>query len=541
MALVLGDKMTKEELKAYGMLRFSPKSLKSRHPELVEILESRYPQIPLREALWLYHHNAQPGRCLVCNKLTKFVTVHDGYKEFCSHKCSANSDKVRQKTVQTNLKRYGHQHSFCSEPIKAKIKQTNLERYGVDSPFKSEEIQHKIKQTNLERYGFEVASKSDKAKQALKEHWDNLSAEQKQQILDKRSQTNLEKFGFEVASKSKNVRLKLSSAITNKVKDGWTPQTEESKDKRRITMIRRYGVPYKIGVPKQSKPAKKFKALLEAHNIKYQEEVSIGNFRVDFVVGNVAIEINPTATHNDSFNPYNGKAKTKDYHLIKTKEYKSFGYKCIHVWDWDKFESILNLIKPKETIFARKCQIREVSKSEADEFLREHHIQGTIRAQLVRIGLYYGDNLVQIMTFGKPRYNKNYDWELLRLCSHSDFKVLGGASKILKHFRQSNEGSIISYCDKSKFDGGIYEILGFSLLKDNPPSKHWAKPYRTLNPAHFTDNFVRQKGFDNIFGTSFGKGSSNDELMRSAGFLSVWDCGQSSYVLDKQKTLDFMI
>ena len=132
------------------------------------------------------------------------------------------------------------------------------------------------------------------------------------------------------------------------------------------------------------------------------------------------------------------------------------------------------------------------------------------------------------MTFGKPRYNKKYEYELLRLCSHPDYIVVGGASKIFKHFiKNYNPKSIISYCDISKFSGEVYTSLGFTLLGNPRPSKHW---YNEEFDKHITDNFLRQRGFDQLFGTDFGKGISNEDLMHLAGFLEIYDCGIDTYI-----------
>lgn len=46
---------------------------------------------------------------------------------------------------------------------------------------------------------------------------------------------------------------------------------------------------------------------------------------------------------------------------------------------------------------------------------------------------------------------------------------------------------------------------------------------------HITDNLLRQQGFDRLFGTSYGKGTSNEQLMLDAGFLEIYDCGQKKW------------
>ena len=136
------------------------------------------------------------------------------------------------------------------------------------------------------------------------------------------------------------------------------------------------------------------------------------------------------------------------------------------------------------------------------------------------------------MTFGTPRYNKNYGWELLRYCSSKN--IVGGAEKIFSHFlKQYNPTSIISYCDLSKFDGTTYAKLGFTLLGKHEPSKHW---FNLKTGRHITDNLLRQRGFDQLFGKeygTYGKGTSNEDLMLKHNFIEVYDCGQATYIWNR--------
>ena len=109
-----------------------------------------------------------------------------------------------------------------------------------------------------------------------------------------------------------------------------------------------------------------------------------------------------------------------------------YGYRCIHVWDWDDKYKVLNQIQPQSSIGARKCVIKEVPKDVCKTFLDLYHFQNNCNGQTARLGLYYNDELVEIMTFGKPRYNKNFEWELLRLCSSK--YISGGTEKLFKYF-----------------------------------------------------------------------------------------------------------
>ena len=129
------------------------------------------------------------------------------------------------------------------------------------------------------------------------------------------------------------------------------------------------------------------------------------------------------------------------------------------------------------------------------------------------------------MTFGKPRYTQKYEYELLRLCTGHGLSVTGGASKLFNYFvKHYQSKSIISYCDLAKFTGHVYEQIGMKLDHTTAPAKVWSK-----GNSRITDNLLRQRGFDALFKTSYGKGTSNEQLMIDHNWLPVYDCGQAVY------------
>jgi hypothetical protein len=277
-----------------------------------------------------------------------------------------------------------------------------------------------------------------------------------------------------------------------------------------------------------SKVNKKFQGLLEKEGINGELEYIVEDYGYDLKVGNTLIEIDPYFTHNSTVGPCFGgrerKPKPFDYHLTKTLFAEEHGFHCIHVFDWDDKDKIVALLKERGVIYARKCRVQEIQKKEVDEFLNKYHLQGSTKQVQYAYGLFYEDKLVQVMTFGKPRYNKNYEYELLRLCTISGLKVIGGADKLLSYFEERvNPKSIISYCDLSKFSGGVYEKLGFTLTNQTPPTKHW---YNEKTKRHITDNLLRQRGFDQLHKTNFGKGTDNAQLMIENGYVEIYDCGQ---------------
>lgn len=279
-----------------------------------------------------------------------------------------------------------------------------------------------------------------------------------------------------------------------------------------------------------SKPNLVFKELLDNNSIEYDREIRVGTKFFDFKIGNILIEIDPIATHNSTVGIYGKEPLNENYHIEKTLTAKENGFRCIHIWDWDNLDKIVYLLKDKPTIYARQCVTKEVSKKDSKIFIDKYHLQSYVRSN-INIGLYYNDELVSIMTFGKPRYNRNYEYELIRYCY--SYNVIGGAEKLFKYFLVNyGPKSIISYCDLSKFSGAIYKKLGFELLTSNiKPSKHW---YNSQTKKHITNNLLMARGFDQLFGTNFGKGTSNYDLMIQHKYLELFDCGQCSYIWKKK-------
>ena len=60
------------------------------------------------------------------------------------------------------------------------------------------------------------------------------------------------------------------------------------------------------------------------------------------------IEINPSSTHNSTWNPWIKGGIDPYYHQIKSKLAYENGYRCIHVWDWVDYNEVIdNIINHK--------------------------------------------------------------------------------------------------------------------------------------------------------------------------------------------------
>lgn len=451
---------------------------------------------------------------------------------------------IKQKAMQTNRAKFGADWAISNREIREAINATNLQKYGSVSPLGNYKIQEKSKETLSHAYGTDNAMKSveiqarAKATCLKRYNVDNpmkckqIAAnaaqtrnEKMEEITEKIRQTFIEKYNVTNPMYVDEFVNKLANTMMRRYGVKSAILLPEFRDKMINTMVERYGRTY-FNPDTISKANIKIHDMLEENGIASEYEFRIENYSYDLHIlnTNILLEIDPTYTHNSVGNHW-GEGLSSDYHLKKTKRATDAGYRCIHIFDWDNIDQMIALLQNKKVIYGRETQIAEIDNQTCKLFEDTHHLQGYCNGQTVRLGLYNKGELIQVMTFGKPRYNKNYDCELLRLCTHSDYRVVGGTAKLFKYAtRTYHLSNIISYCDKSKFTGDVYQRIGMNHLTDTEPQKIWSKKHNKI-----TSNLLRARGYDQLFGTDFGKGTSNEELMLQNGWLPVYDCGQSVF------------
>lgn len=215
---------------------------------------------------------------------------------------------------------------------------------------------------------------------------------------------------------------------------------------------------------------------LDSIGVAYEKNRTIlAPLEIDFYCPDykIGIEFNGTYWHSSVF-------KDKNYHFDKSKEAEKLGIRLIHIYEheWDDerirpiIESMLKIAfgKIDSRIYARNCEIREISNAEARPFNNANHLQGHRNAQ-VTYGLFYNGNLVQLMSFSK---HKKYEWEIIRGCPGSNNIVIGGVSRLFKHFiKEHDPNQVFSYADFNKFDGSGYLNLGMEFIGYSGPDMSW--------------------------------------------------------------------
>lgn len=270
------------------------------------------------------------------------------------------------------------------------------------------------------------------------------------------------------------------------------------------------------------------------HGFSHQDTQILSGREIDIVNHDmkIGIEYNGLYFHSDKF-------RDKKYHISKMKEMENLNYRLIYIWeDWwvrkkEIVKSIITSILQKNTekIYARNCEIREISDEESKIFLKNNHIQGGCVSK-IRIGLFHNDELISVMTFGKLRrvlgsFAKDGHWELLRFSSKINTRVVGGASKLFTFFiRQYKPISVISYANRDWSVGNVYEKLKFEFVGMTEPGYFYAKGKRRFSRSKFTKDKLVKLGAD--------KTKTESVIMSEMGYMKVWDTGNLKYIWNRE-------
>ena len=475
--------------------------------------------------------------CKICNKefkslitsthLRKHSISCEEYKKIYGLN-SITDPALKQKRLSTMLEKYGafvspktrEKARERSPNLNSKGRETILERYGVSNPGMIDDHAIKIKQTYIEKFGVDHYSKVESyIEKKEKERFEKLSKFSPNSIIIAGIDDDISKHDIF----QKPNKICSFTCLTCNTSDSLPTETYKWR-------IRETGTPCVkcSGINKGSVKEQKIKDFLIDNGICILENKKIlGDLEIDIFIPayNLGIEFNGLFWHNDT-------RLHKNYHLNKSNIAINKGIRLIHIFEdeWDHHPDIvksrlLNILgKTNNRIYARLCQIREISFTEEKEFLEYNHIQGYAKSS-IKLGLYHKDVLVSVMTFSKLNLsrgvrNKNM-WELLRFASLLNYNIVGGASKLFSYFvKKYNPPEVWSYSDNRWNTGNTYKNIGFDYI-GNTSIGYW---YIDLKEGKRIHRFGMRKNSND------DENLSEYENRLNQGYLRIWDCGHSKWI-----------
>lgn len=289
-----------------------------------------------------------------------------------------------------------------------------------------------------------------------------------------------------------------------------------------------------------SKYEEEIRKFLQDNGVKFDtnRQILIGK-EIDILIEDkkIGIEFDGLKWHTEWF----GK-KSHNYHLDKTLRCNEKGYGLIHIFE-DEYVNHKEIVESKlahiigfdnsPSIMARKCEIQEIFKDDAQKFLNKNHIQGFTKST-VYLGAFYQGQLIAVMSF-KNGGIKDKRWELTRFATSINYKCTGIGSKLFRRFIKLYEPqSVISFADRRwtiNINDCFYTKLGFKIESINRPDyKYYNEKvdrYKRFHKLFFTKQKLNEK-------YGFPLTMTETEMVKELGYDRIWDCGLIRYVWKKE-------
>lgn len=216
----------------------------------------------------------------------------------------------------------------------------------------------------------------------------------------------------------------------------------------------------------------------------------------------------------------------KKAHAEKTKACAEKGIKLFHIFsdEWQNKRDIVKsmiqhrLNRTTWTVFARKCEVKQIDKKVGAQFLQRCHISGDNRASAY-FGLFYGETLKACLSLKKPIQKKySNSIEIARFATELYTTVPGGFSKLLKnakaYAKENGFSSILTYADTRFGTGEVYEKNNFSYIGQTPID-YW-----------YTNGEIREFRFK----YRASKPLAEAQVAQQAGVWPVYGCGSRIYL-----------
>lgn len=452
------------------------------------------------------------------------------------------------KMKETMILRYGADNAQRVPSIKEKTIATNLEKYGETTPSKNKEVSTKIKDTHLS-LDRDIILANTKETNMLKYGFDNPM--KNPTVQQKQVNTCFEKYGVANPSQSELIRTKIKKTVSDvygKIhvsqrhicNDNLAILHDKQKMKELLESNSYYhaaetlGVDFstvsayakKYGILRKSTGIENFiSSILEENNIIFNKNDRgvISPYELDFYAPNnkIAIEVNGLYWHSS--------AKVSDtYHINKMKMCQKENIRLL-MFNEDEInyrpQAVRNMImghfgKANKGVGARLLAISKIDNKTSNMFCDKYHLQGRSQASVAAYGAYDGATLVGVMTFCSQRITKHL--ELSRFCV-GDSRHAGMFSKMFKYaVDDMGCDHVITFSDNRYATGNVYQVCGFSKTKLVPHDYKYIHNKKLYHKSTFKkQNLIEKYDADPTL--------SEREITEKLGIWRIYDCGKVKY------------
>jgi hypothetical protein len=278
--------------------------------------------------------------------------------------------------------------------------------------------------------------------------------------------------------------------------------------------------------------------ILNSNNIEYKDEVEFisaksGNYRIYIIEED---EIEKYSWNNVPRNYFYDISFENEKNGIHTLWIKSFEWKVERKREVMISGLLCDLGVINHRYYGRQCRVEEIDSKEAQAFLDIHSFYGR-RGSSLTLGLRHKTTgeLLMLMSFGSSHYaRKKWDCEVIRASTKKNSQVVGGASKLFKHFLEKYPkitigkeeveiNTILFYVDYDHKQGNSMPSLGYEL-----------KGYTGFGFHNFClkDCTFGKKG--DMFMRKPHRHKEVMECIKNGEVVSICNAGNKIYIFDKR-------
>lgn len=269
-----------------------------------------------------------------------------------------------------------------------------------------------------------------------------------------------------------------------------------------------------------------------------ENNVTLNGYEIILPDRNITIELCGLITHCE--------LNVDKYYLLN--KLKSNENKTLFIWedDWrDREDIIKSMIMNKlnlnnNKIYARKLKIKEMISSKdtkkCSDFINQTHIQGNVGSKIKLALLDDNDDICAIMTFGVKRKFMNQtakdgEWELMRYCGKKYTNIVGGASKLFKHFvKNYNVTSVNTFADRIYSEGDLYNTLNFTFQSETEPNYYYVVDGHRKHRFGYRKDVLITKGWGTTEDTEHS-------IMLSKNLYRVFNAGNYKFTYFNEKPI----
>lgn len=435
--------------------------------EIYELISKKNGKTISEKAYCLRHNINIKSTCLNCGNDVKYKNKTIGYQKYCSNSCSATASKELAK--KTLYKEYGvyHPSLIPKNIIKRKDKRIEVLKKSIG-------VAKLLNTSENEEYKIEC------------------------DLCNKIH--NIERKVFDQ-------RLYLGLDWRNCISNSFSVSNGEVEIRNFIESI------YK-------------------KDLVYNDRKLLG-LEIDIFIPefNLGIEYNGLYWHSEI-------NKRQDYHYHKYKTSLDNDITLIQIYEdeWiykkeiikSRISNLLHLNKNK--VYARNCTIKVIDFKTTNNFLNSNHLQGSIKSS-INLGLYSNDELVSLMTFGKPRgnmssKNNKSTYELYRFCNKLNTNVIGAGSKLFSYFIRlyKNVEYIYSF-SANEWAGTFYQKIGMKYLSESKLSYWYIKSHKRVSRHNYNKGKLVKMGHD--------VNKSEHQILKELKIYRIYGAGNSKFIWER--------